>query len=440
MKENEFLDGVSNIEADVVERFISMDNKLQSKENKPKTKVIWLRFGAVAASFLLIIGAMVYVPMLWEDDPTVLPTPDTEGVQLPQGTVDGSEYVQGTEAAVDTGDVMLSVNADRYNKDFNIISGEYGIVWPWDRKPIYEKYYSIDVDGNEFIGRRRSLAASYVSEKLGSYKATGYDDISDKIYNEYFDAYTIKGVASDRLIAVKMEDKYYVFASEEYNVLETLGGVLEAYSLSQYVELGRFSVDEDGKEKAYRLLNDDEYIWSVLKNAEDAKAANPIGWHENRGNFVSFTVTSEALGVYKNAMYITESGYVWLNAFEGEYMYFIGEEAAGNIIKYAKENSTEAEFEPYNRTVAGKIVEITDEYILLDDSILCKDPADGITYKIMLNDMSVSRYVDCGIVRVGSTVVVSYEGGIDVRNGNAINKAIDISEGIISDGDILIPE
>ena len=31
MKENEFLDGVSNIESDVVERFVSMDNKLQKK-------------------------------------------------------------------------------------------------------------------------------------------------------------------------------------------------------------------------------------------------------------------------------------------------------------------------------------------------------------------------------------------------------------------------
>ena len=29
MKENEFLDGVSNIDPDVVERFVSMDNKLQ---------------------------------------------------------------------------------------------------------------------------------------------------------------------------------------------------------------------------------------------------------------------------------------------------------------------------------------------------------------------------------------------------------------------------
>ena len=96
MKENEFLDGVSNIESDVVERFISMDNKLQKKANKPKSKGIWLRFGAIAVCFLLIVSVIIAVPMLREDDPGVInppdetsndvgvnPTPDTEGDERP---------------------------------------------------------------------------------------------------------------------------------------------------------------------------------------------------------------------------------------------------------------------------------------------------------------------------------------------------------------------
>ena len=76
MKENEFLDGVSNIEPDVVERFVSMDNKLQKKANKSKTKGIWLRFGAIAACFLLIVSAVIVVPMLREGDPGVIVPPD----------------------------------------------------------------------------------------------------------------------------------------------------------------------------------------------------------------------------------------------------------------------------------------------------------------------------------------------------------------------------
>ena len=77
MKENEFLDGVSNIESDVVERFVSMDNKLQKKAYKPKSKEIWLRFGAIAACFLLIVSAVLVVPMLREEDPGVIPGPGT---------------------------------------------------------------------------------------------------------------------------------------------------------------------------------------------------------------------------------------------------------------------------------------------------------------------------------------------------------------------------
>ena len=411
MKNTNLLDIMGRIDPKLI---ADASPDVPQKKSSPKA---WMKWASMAACFCLIISAIVIVPMLREDDPGVIPGPGT----------------------LDNPIVNPPDNSDRY-KDFTIQSSEYGIVWPWEYKTIYEKYYSIDVGGTEFIGQQRELSASYVGEKLGSYKATGYDDTSDGVYHEHFDAYEIKDVASDRLIAVKMEDHYYVFISEKYNPPTTWGGVLEAYSLPQYVELGRFSVEEEGKDKTYHLLNDDEYIWSVLKDAKAAEAANPVGWHENRGNFVSFIVTSEALGVYKKVMYITESGYVWTNAFDGEYLYYIGEDAAGNIIKYAKENSTVAEFEPFNKTIAGKVTEITDDYILVDDSVLCKDPADGITYKIMIDDVKISRYVECEMVKVGSTIVVAYEGDIDAKNGNAISKAIDISEGIISDGDVLIPE
>ena len=77
MKENEFLDGVSNIEPDVVERFVSMDNKLQKQANKSKSKGVWLRFGAIAACFLLIVSAVIVVPMLREDSPGVISEPET---------------------------------------------------------------------------------------------------------------------------------------------------------------------------------------------------------------------------------------------------------------------------------------------------------------------------------------------------------------------------
>ena len=64
MKENEFLDGISNIESDVVERFVSMDNRLQKNANRSKIKSAWLRLGAVAACLALIIVSVMFVQML----------------------------------------------------------------------------------------------------------------------------------------------------------------------------------------------------------------------------------------------------------------------------------------------------------------------------------------------------------------------------------------
>ena len=82
MRENKFLDGISNIESDVVERFVSMDNQLQKKASKPKSKNVWLRIGTIAACFVLIVSAVIVVPMLREDDPGVNPGPGVE-INLP---------------------------------------------------------------------------------------------------------------------------------------------------------------------------------------------------------------------------------------------------------------------------------------------------------------------------------------------------------------------
>ena len=62
MKENEFLDGVSNIDADVIERFVNMDNKLQSRSKRSRN--IWIRALALAACVALVIGVIATVVLL----------------------------------------------------------------------------------------------------------------------------------------------------------------------------------------------------------------------------------------------------------------------------------------------------------------------------------------------------------------------------------------
>ena len=76
--------------------------------------------------------------------------------------------------------------------------------------------------------------------------------------------------------------------------------------------------------------------------------------------------------------------------------------------------------------------------VLHSEGILCANPDDGITYKILLNDLRISRYAESGAIRVGENVQITYEGEID--ESNTIDSAISASDVVISGGDVLIPE
>lgn len=370
-----------------------------------KNRNHWLKWGSIAACFaVLLIAGTAILPSLFGGNVT------------PNGT-DG-----------------------RY-KDYNIHARESAIVWPWEYKTVYEKYASVEIDGIEYYGKGRAVSEALVSESIGNYTFVGYDEINDgKKYTAEFEVYKLQNIAQSQFVAVKMEDSYYVFKSSEYSPPSTLGELMETVNLSKVVELSRFSEKEDNPNSNHFVLNNDDYIWEVLTDCKSAVFVEDESWMVGDRDYLSFTITSDSLGAYKAALYVTEDGYLWTNAFDWQYLFNIGEEAAGKIIKYAKEKSIETEYEAYRNSVAGTIVEITEEYILVDDSILCKNPADGITYKVLLNDLRISRYVDYGIVKVGDTVQISYEGEIDETNVNTITSAISASKATISNGDVLIPE
>ena len=76
MKKKEWNEGLNYLDPDLIEKHIEQKERLRQK--KQKAKGIWLRFGAIAACFLLIVSAVIVVPMLREDDPGVIPGPGAE--------------------------------------------------------------------------------------------------------------------------------------------------------------------------------------------------------------------------------------------------------------------------------------------------------------------------------------------------------------------------
>ncbi len=392
MKIPRFSNAIGNLDEDLVEA---------ATECKKKQNHL-LKLGSIAACFavIIVVGALV-LPSLLGGEPT------------PGGT------------------------NDRY-KDINIMADESGIVWPWEYQTVFEKYTEVTIDGIVYRSHGRLVSEELLGDLIGTYTVLGIDEIEGDRYTEKFEVYQLKYADKSQLVAVRMEGSYYTFKRDNYEPPHTLGELFKLVDLPKAIELKRFSVNGDSPNKKHYTLSNDDYVWEVLAGCENAPFVEDEKWVAHDREYYSFTITSETLGVYKVAMYVTVDGYLWTNAFNYQYLFNIGEDAASKIIKYAKENSTEAEYEPYQNTIVGKITEITDEYILLDDFILCANPDDGITYKILLNDLRISRYAESGAIRVGENVQITYEGEID--ESNTIDSAISASDVVISGGDVLIPE
>ena len=157
-------------------------------------------------------------------------------------------------------------------------------------------------------------------------------------------------------------------------------------------------------------------------------------------NSIDFIVNSEALGVENRVFKITDDGYIWSDAFYGEFLYYIGTETAQDIISYINQNSIAIDEKAKEKIVLGTIIDITDEYILIDDSPLCKNPNDAITIKIMLEDIRISRYIDLDVIGIGDTVQIIYDDKIIVDDIYIVDSAVSINKAFVIERNTIIPE
>ena len=397
MKTPRISEAIGNLPEDLVNGAVTY-----KRTSKKKSFIKW---GSIAACFMvMVMAAAIIVPMFLGGDPISIGGIDRDY----KGVISGSE-----------GD----------------------IEFPWEYKLTYEKYYTVKYNGNEYRTRARAINESLLGEVLGTCTAQGVDSYTDKTYTETFDVRKINGVSEEKMIAVGMDNEYYVYFNDEVKCPATFGELLDAYNLSETLPLVKFSVNEGYKEKGYYQITDDEYIWQVLSECRNAEFyAENDKWSRGDRNYLSFTATSEELGVYKKVFYITEDGYVSTNVFNYSYVYYIGEDAANKIITHAKNNATEAKREQYEYTIAGTITEIGDGYVLIDDTVLCKDKKDGMVFKVLTDELIIRRYLECTNIKVGDTVAVKFQTEIVLGEDNTVGGAISMYKGKVTDSGMAVPE
>lgn len=340
----------------------------------------------------------------------------------------------------DGGKTTVIGGVERKYKNAQIAGTEMAIEWSWEYRTTAERYTQLTFEGNEFRSAGYLINAERLGEIMGTGEVLGYDVYEEKEHRMTAEIRGIAGISKDRMVAVKLEDEYYLFKNSEYDPPATFGELLDQYSLTENLPFERFAVCEGYKEKGYYQLEDDHYIWEVLSSCREAVFNDDDMWSVSERNYISFTATSDVLGVYKRVFYVTADGYIRTNVFDWAYLYDIGENAAKEIIAYATGHSESAEWEPYTKAVAGILTEIGEGYILINDSVLCSNPKDGMTFKVPTDDLRISRYIDVIGIEEGDIVVVNFNGDINVPAGNVVEGAYTLSEGILYDGGVAVPE
>ncbi len=320
----------------------------------------------------------------------------------------------------------------------SLIYGQEGaIAWSWEYLTESERYAVYIYDLTEYTPRGK-IGEDKVGEKIGTCMGMGTDSYTGKVHTKTFKVHKINGISENRLIAVEIEESFYVCINMKAELPATFGEVLDLYNLAQVLPFTKFSVYEANRQKDHYKIADDDYIWQILSECRNAKVYdNRDLWSYEVRNYLSFTATSEELGVYKKVVYITEDGYLWTNIFERAYIYFVGEEAAGKIIGYAKSNAEKTESEPYEYTLFGTLTEIGDGYLIIDTSSI--EGRDGKTVKVLTDDIRLRRCYEVGNIKVGDVVAITHRKPIDEGSGT-VTDAFNMQKVIISEGDVAIPE
>ncbi len=76
MKKKEWNEGLNHLDPDLVEKYVKQKDSL--RQTNKKSKSVWLRFGAIAACFLLIVSVVIAVPMLQKANSPDAPAWDAE--------------------------------------------------------------------------------------------------------------------------------------------------------------------------------------------------------------------------------------------------------------------------------------------------------------------------------------------------------------------------
>lgn len=403
MNKDNLIDAIGHVDDDMLEPV----NKLRTR--RKKNKIIRSFSGLVAAGLIL-------------------------GISLYAGIHNRISKASGTTI------VSIGGIERRYKTDISILPCELGITYRWEDRTVDEQYSRLDINDGNFTTACSEIDASKLDKSIGIYTASGYDDYTGTEYTLPVNVYSVKGISEDRIVAAELDSKYYIYKNNTYNPPENLGQLFDEANLWENLKLDYFYDTKDYIENGSYSLDGSAYILEILSECKDAEYAGNDSRTFDYKNRIDFSITLDDLGVYMRGLQINSEGYLLTNIFDYGYIYNIGAEAAKKIIAYAEKNGISAAPRPYYYYLSGIVTELTEDYLIIDDSIKCAAASDGMCFKIPLDDIHAGRGVKYRDINVGDIAVVSFRGSIDTQADNTVTGIVEIDKGKLYNGNILVDE
>ena len=337
----------------------------------------------------------------------------------------------------------------RERKDINVMIPETSIEWGWEDLTDGERYTNLDLDGKTY--HMRGTVKSYLGEWLESGEAYGFAwDQDNARHGIPCEIYALTFSPDHSVVAVQFEGSSEVYRFEcerKYDPPKTLGEFMETRKLSEVLPLTTLYYQPadgmDYRTYQYSLSEaDSDAVWAILAKYESAPFVKDYEYRYDGQEDIGFSATSEVLGIRNKSFMINDDGYITTNIEQYGYNYFIGVDAAREIIDYVKAHMTEPLPEEKDPAyyIVGTVTEKGDGYIKVDDSIMMKNPEDGLTFTIDVTDKKLGR-VCKALLSVGDHVMITYDGRISEDGSLLIETAVSIQEAWITEGgDVLIPE
>ena len=172
MKKKEWNEGLNHIDPDFVEKYVEQKEGFRQKSKNSKR--VWIRFGAIAACFILIVSAIIFVPMLREIDPAIEPYIPNGEAWSPIINANVSEIILSADEVGNVFDAVMDSNGtNQYTKIYASAPEHLGIV-PLPNAEYLPIYYI-----NQYTPTKNELN-DFIIEYLDS--ATAFFGINTKNY------------------------------------------------------------------------------------------------------------------------------------------------------------------------------------------------------------------------------------------------------------------